>query len=265
MPAVREQPITVTTRTRGAGLEVPLLSAPDRSPEELAALVEPETRPLLGGGEPTLRADLPQVIAAVAAVSPPLLRTDGLALGEQAAVRPLLSAGLTGARIALHSGRRDAHDWLVSTPGAARRATRAMRTCVGLGLALEVEIVATRPTIGHLAETVALARRLGARAARIRMLHPDRVPRDARVALVPRVALLREALEEADRVEGIAVEFEGFPRCCSGGAAERLLPSERVAEARCEACPGPPACPGLCSGYVALFGGAELGDRETAA
>lgn len=283
MADVSEQIILVTARDRGATGPDPRL--PDPPAEALAALVTPAARVVLAGGEPTLRGDLPEVVAAVAAVAPPLLRTDGLALGQAAALRPLLGAGLAGVRLELHSGRRRAHDWLAGRRGATRAAIRAIRACVASGLRVEVEATATRATIGHLAETVALVAHLGVTTVRIRMPRPGEIAADHRVARLPRVGLLREPLQSAARVDDVEVELEGFPRCCLGEAEDRLRPTDGSvitavagwesvaarrttppAASRCAACPGPPDCPGLSVGYTHLFGSGELDlDSEPAA
>ena len=271
----------VTARRRDGGrLDEPDLPAlPDPPPAALAAAIEPHGRLILRGGEPTLRVDLPEVVAAVARRSPPLLRTDGLGL-TAAAMAPLVGAGLAGVRIPLHCGRPDAHDWLVARPGAARAAVRAIRSCVKLGLRVEVETVATRPTTAHLAETVELVARLGVSSVRIRRLRRRGPAAHGFAALSPRLGLISAHLKEAARVSGLDVRLEGFPRCAAGpgvdrsqGAAPAIvvtadLPGWATVEGllqpptaatRCDDCPGPPSCPGLCQGYVDLFGATELG------
>ena len=272
----------VTTRSRGTGRldEVALPDLPDPGPEALAAAAGACRRVVLRGGEPTLRPDLPEVVAAVAEVCPPLLRTDGLGLSSQGAVAPLVGAGLVGVRLPLHSGRRDAHDWLVGRPGSTRAVVRAIRACRSAGLRVEVEITVTRPTASHLRETVELALRLGAEGILLRRLRCRGSAALDYVALSARVELLPPLLEEATRVSGGDVTLEGFPRCATGAAEDRcqaqgsspiatidsrpwidLRASLAAPEtaARCDSCPGPPACPGLCRGYVHLFGVGALG------
>lgn len=275
----------VTSRGRGAGRldqeELPELLDP--SAEALTARIGGPERMILVGGEPTLRIDLPEVVATVADLTPPLLRTDGLGLTSPEVIRPLVRAGLAGVRIPLHCGRRDAHDWLVERPGAARAVVRAIRACVGLGLRVEVEITATRPTVAHLAETVALVARLGVAAVRIRRLLRRGPAAGAYVALSPRLGLITPHLEAAVAVGGVDVELEGFPRCAAGEARDRLRPTDASrlvavdapgwsavtaklspppAVVRCGICPGPPACPGLCAGHLDLFGDVELDRSE---
>ena len=74
----------------------------------------------LVGGEPTLRGDLPALVLALsrAHAGPLGVATDGLALASAERLQMLRKAGLTHVRIALHTARPDAHDWLVGRDGA---------------------------------------------------------------------------------------------------------------------------------------------------
>ena len=163
MSVAPEAAIEVTSAMRpGARLRVPRLHAePDAA--RVAEAAAGHAAVLLTGGEPTLRADLPRLLAACAEAGAAVrIRTDGLALGRAAALAPLQRAGLTGLRVLLASARRDAHDWLVGLSGAATAASRAVRVATAAGLPVEVEIPIARPTAPLLAETVNVAARLGA-------------------------------------------------------------------------------------------------------
>ena len=98
-------------RVRGTDPELPALRALGREPD------------WIGGGEPTLRADLPALLQEL---RPDGVITDGLALTQAKVVRGLVGHGLRKVRIALHSSDREAHDWLVGAPGSARRAQHAI-------------------------------------------------------------------------------------------------------------------------------------------
>jgi MoaA/NifB/PqqE/SkfB family radical SAM enzyme len=233
---------------------------------------------VLWGGEPTARTDLPRIIERLTS---PLLRTDGLALGQRPAVAALAARGLAGARVPLHSGRRDANDWLMNRRGATRAVVAAARAIVAEGLHLEIEIALTRPTASHLLETVELAAHLGARAVILRRLRRRGPAEAAFVSLSPRFALLEPHLEEAARAarrHGLDVILEDLPRCAAPGqpteafarAPTWLVPDDvawRAAASeleggpsslRCPACPGAPRCAGAPADYTALFGGLEF-------
>ena len=226
----------------------------------------------LGGGEPALRPDLPALIEALR--GPTLgIETDGLALAAPGVAARLRDVGLTAARIALHSARSDAHDWLARQPGAARQVARAIRLARAAGLAVDGEVVVTRPTAPHLAETVAVLARLGARSVAVRRLRLRGGAARDPVALTPRLGLLADPLTQAARAAddaGIARTLEDWPLCVAPGLRARskarpplCWPDGAVDTAPlagpCVGCPGAPRCAGAPEDYVRLFGWTELG------
>lgn len=237
----------------------------------------------LGGGEPTLRADLPALLQALADKGDVGLDTDGLALSRAPVVSSLQRAGLRRVRIALHSGQTAAHDWLVGLPGAGRRARQAIETCARAGLLVHAVIVPTRPTMDHLPETVALLAGLGVSAVRIRRLRRQGPAGQRYVTLSPRLGLLESFLEAAvhrGRDAGVAVTLEGFPRCAAprvpagafapdgqwlvpAGWPPDALPQPMAVVPGCGRCGTEPTCAGAPADYVARFGRTEF-DSETA-
>ncbi len=217
--------LAVTWRRR---LEGRLDRGWDLPDPDLRALVAraPEGRLTLGGGEPTLRADLPQLIAALGPRDLGMV-TDGLALSR--GLGPLPEAGLGRVRIELHSARPAAHDWLMGSPGVFKRAVAAFRVVSRSGLALEAETVLTRPTRPHVAETVELVARLGARALVLRRLEARGPAKAQLAALAPDLELLTPDLERAHAVArrlGLQLRIEGIPRCLLGGARAAWAPRE---------------------------------------
>lgn len=194
---------------------------------------------VLGGGEPTLRGDLPALLAALPNAR---LHTDGLAFAEG-----LRGLPLGRIRIDFHCARQDAHDWLVGKTGAARSAVRAIRSCLEAGLDVEVEVLLTRPTLPHLGETLDVLHRLGVRRARIRRIERRGPAAEDYIALSPRLARMRLPIEEAWR-EDMELTLLGVPR----PGAEALV-SERWHA------PGEHPLYAPFDGYEALFGDEELG------
>ena len=76
----------------------------------------------------------------------------------------LRAAGVQRLHVPFHCARQDAHDWLVGQAGALKTAHRAIRACLEAELPVVAEIVLTRPTAPHLAETVEVLARLGVRS-----------------------------------------------------------------------------------------------------
>ena len=260
-------------------------SLADPSPAILATVVATAGGPLwLVGGEPTLRADLPAVIRAVAqahggAVG---LVSDGLGLAHRGRLSALRELGVDRLRVALHAMRPDAHDWLVGREGAWRTAARTLELAAEIGLTTEIEATITRPTTPYLAELVALAERLGADALHLRALRRRGRAAADEIALMPRYALVEPVLVETRRLgveHDVAVHIHGLPRCAAGSAGHAVVPGstttwlaapgdawERRVQALapapsaggCGRCPGHGSCDGAPREYVARFGWTEL-------
>lgn len=95
----------------------------------------------LTGGEPMLRPDLPEIIAACAPDISVTLFTTGLGL-DAAAARRLRAAGLELAFISLDHARPEPHDRQRGTDGAHRQAVEAIRACRDAGLYTAAQAVA---------------------------------------------------------------------------------------------------------------------------
>lgn len=243
---------------------------------------------MLTGGEPTLRADFPELVRTLAEAGAPALGivTDGLALANEGLPAMLARWGLQRVRVRLAGARADAHDWLMGQQGAWKRAVRALKLCADAGLETEVECTVTRPTAPYTEEAVELFVRLGARAVVLRRLTARGPAADHDVTLMPRFGLVQRELERAVQAgvrHGAAVMVEGFPRCALPGVAAHHLPTDAVvwalpssgawpylqpryeapdAERGCAGCPGPPGCAGAPVDYTRRFGRTEI-DSES--
>jgi hypothetical protein len=284
---------SLRSRHRGRLDAPPEPVPPDPSAPEILASSRAWRRAwgwLLSGGEPTLRPDLTDLVASLAADGAPRLglATDGVALDREVPIARLAGAGLKRVRIPFHCARPDAHDWLVGRRGAARHAYRAVRACVAAGLAVEAEVIVTRPTAPYLEETVEVLARAGARRILLRAPSWRRLSEADVIAVAPRLALVEPYLESAVGAAQrgrVAVSVLGFPACAAGrvawaiasAAAERRVwpfatrscdeadpGPEPGVPAACAGCPGPPGCVGIPRDYVTRFGWAEL-DSERAA
>ena len=80
----------------------------------------------LTGGDPLLRADLPEIVAALARRHFPLLTTHGFLLSRERA-RGLWRAGLEGASVMLHHADPARHDAAAGLPGAHARSLQALQ------------------------------------------------------------------------------------------------------------------------------------------
>lgn len=235
---------------------------------------------LAGGGDFLRRGDAWELLTALARLRPGNfgLCTSGDGL-TTAAARRLVSVGVRRVHIPFHCARQDAHDWLVGEPGALKIAHRAIRACIDAELPVVAETVLTRPTVLHLAETVALLARTGVRTICARRLTAHDTDGVEFVPLSPRLGLMEGALEEAAALaleRRVRLSLRDLPLC----VAPRLRPlfaapdSERwvmpgglittrtVAGSGCASCPGWPHCAGAPQDYVTRFGFEEFVDRR---
>jgi MoaA/NifB/PqqE/SkfB family radical SAM enzyme len=272
--------LTLLVTSRSSGRLGPPLGMPAREPsaDEVAAACGSASGCWLAGGEPTLREDLPELIAALRAPGRAIgLETDGQRLADERAAARLRDAGLAAVRIALHSAHADAHDFVSGTRGSAPRAVRAMAACRSVGLRVEAWMAVTRQTTPHLAETVEVLSRLGIRQLVARRVSADRVAPAGFRMLSPRFALAAADLSRLVRTGerlGVAVAVRGFPPCVlrqpGGSRGERsdaapaavvMDPTTGVRAAPvvecCRLCDAR-ECPGAPADYVSAFGWEEF-------
>ncbi len=87
------------------------------------------------GGEPTLRPDLPELIAhAVGREMRTNLITNGIRCGDADFVATLAEAGLHSAQVSLEAGDAATHDAVVQNPGAFERSLRGLRNLAAAGI-----------------------------------------------------------------------------------------------------------------------------------
>ena len=122
----------------------------------------------LTGGEPMLRDDLPELIAAAGPQMASILFTSGHRL-DAARAGALAAAKLTCVTIGIESADRDRHDEVRGVGGSFEEARAAAAACRDAGLYLAVSTVATRQRIasGELQQMYDLAAEWGAREFRI--------------------------------------------------------------------------------------------------
>jgi MoaA/NifB/PqqE/SkfB family radical SAM enzyme len=236
---------------------------------------------LIGGGEPIQREDLWELLTALAELRPANLGVCTAGRGTTKAVAERLRAiGVRRIQVPFHCARQDAHDWLVGQPGALKIAHRAIRACVEAEVPVAAELVLTRPTAPHLAETVEVLARVGVRAVCVRRLTADDVAGDGFVPLSPRLSLLEESLEQAVAValkRRVRLTLRDLPLCVAPrlrsvfAAADSegwVLPdgtvrSRATATIGCPLCPELPQCTGAPRDYVSRFGWEEFVDLRS--
>ena len=277
----RETHIPVFYRHRDAGRLDRIWNSTDEPPSVDAVRALVDTAPtgssiVLGGGEPTLRTDLPELITSLGAKT--VLASDGLVFHKPKIVQHLVECGLGAVRLPLHTARADAYDWLTGIPGSHRRIRLALQCCTTLGIDVSAEVTLTRPTTPYLEETVAWLVRDGVKTIRFRMLRRRGPATMEYITLAPRLGLLEPSLEAAIQLglrHGIQIEVEGLPHCAIPRFPEVHVPTptwmvpkgiatphlDRVVDdhASPQGCaPCLPGCNGKPYEYVQLFGWTEF-------
>jgi MoaA/NifB/PqqE/SkfB family radical SAM enzyme len=176
------------------------------APERAAALLREAreagaTCAWLGGGEPTLREDLPALVRRARALGfgDVVVQTNAMRLAYPAYARALVEAGVTEVRVNAKSARAEVHDRLSGEAGAHALLLRALENLGPLGVRVTADVLLARSTAPHLEETVAFFADRGVRRFALWLLYVDDV-RDAGESEVPRIADIVPALERAHAI-----------------------------------------------------------------
>ena len=168
----------------------------------LATIIPGEDVALVGG-EPTLLADLPGVIAACLArgAGRIVVQTNGRRLAYAGYVASLAAVG--GGRlyldVSLQGSTREMHDFHTSVQGSFAQTVTGLRHARAAGLPTGVSVVITRSNYRHLVDIARVAQAVGARALRSALVEPVGRARARADQLVPPLELLRPHLVAAAR------------------------------------------------------------------
>ncbi len=112
------------------------------------------------GGEPTLREDLPELIAHAKRRQMRVnLITNGLRCADEAYVARLVATGLDSAQVSLEGGTAAVHDAIVGHPGAFAATTRAVRVLRAAGIHVHTNTTICAGNRDHLEQLVTFVRR----------------------------------------------------------------------------------------------------------
>ena len=223
---------------------------------------------VLSGGEPTLRSDLPALVAHAkkGGAASIVLETNATVLDAER-VTALREAGLRAARVNL-SGWGDALDAVTRDPGGQARTLAGLAALLDGGVAVEISAVVIRSTLGLLAELPGrLVEALGDRVGGIKSIvvrTPVESPNAAELVSYEEAAEAIAALEASARRAGIALKLgpdSGPPPCVfphpnrvahlySMTPGATLRTDHRKVEA-CGLCQMKDRCSGLPTSYLA--------------
>lgn len=136
----------------------------DRSTEQIKDILKVgrrwgKTRVDLTGGEPSIRKDLPEVIAFAREIGyeTVCMITNGLVTAKKEKLKEFMDAGLNDILVSLHAYDAETHDYLVKIQGAHAKVLRTLGNANELGLHLRVNHVVTNLNymdVSNLAELV---------------------------------------------------------------------------------------------------------------
>jgi pyrroloquinoline quinone biosynthesis protein E len=195
---------------------------------------------LLSGGEPLLRPDLADLVAAAreAGLYTNLI-TSGLGLTPWRAEN-LKRAGLDSAQISLQADDADIADWIAGVPAHAAK-LKAARLVRELGLPLTINVVIHRHNIDRVASIIQLAESLGAHRLEVANVQFYGWAFQNRDRLLPTRAQIEQAecvVAQADiRLQGrmtiLYVQPDYFgdrPKACMGGWGRRYLTVDPIGD-----------------------------------
>ncbi len=166
---------------------------------------------ILSGGEPLMRRDLYELVAAATATGlRPVLGSNGTLI-DQAAARKLKEAGLARAGISLDSADADYHNALRGSPTAWQDAIAGMKACRAVGLPFQINTTVTQQNQDQVLQITDLAIELGAAAHHVFFLVPTGRGKDIAGDMVS--AARYEQLLEALMRKQQEIEIEIKPTC----------------------------------------------------
>lgn len=221
------------------------------------ALAQRPTELVLTGGEPTLRPDLPALVAAASTSEARVVLETNAALVTPELARRLADAGLHTARVHLPAWGPTL-DAITRDPGGAARTEVGLHALRGAGITLEACAPVLRDNLETLPELPGQLADAGISLERLWLRLPRRAPDLESLALLPRMLATATALVDQARDHALPVSLEPstflppclFPRpgrvasiyALNRGGASR--PGHRRRPA-CRQCSVHDRCPGL--------------------
>ncbi len=215
-----------------------------RSTEELRSVLCDERKRVRSvvftGGEPTLRRDLPELVAYARELGYERIQiqTNGRMFAHAGYVRRLVECGANEFSPALHGHVAELHDYLTAAPGAFAQTVTGIRNVKALGQVVLTNTVITRSNYRHLAEIARLLVSLGVDQFQLAFVHAVGTAGAELERVVPRVELVAPYLVEALRI-GVQASrrtmTEAVPPCILPGLeahiAERIIPRTAIYDA----------------------------------
>lgn len=126
------------------------------------------------GGEPTVRKDLPELLAFAKALGfrYRCIVTNGVLLSDEKYVKKLVDAGLNEVLFSIHGHNAETHDYLTQVPGSFKRLIKGMKIIKDYGLRLRTNTTVTKINVKHLSELSELLLKFEPRAVNFIKFNP---------------------------------------------------------------------------------------------
>lgn len=192
------------------------------------------------GGEPTLRRDLPELVAHARDLgyTTVQIQSNGRTFASRRYCAQLVEAGATEFSPALHGHVPELHDHLTRAPGSFMQTTRGIRNLVKLGQYVLTNTVIVRDNFRNLAHLGRLLVSLGVHQYQLAFVHPVGTAGRDFHRVVPRMEILSPYLGaglEPGLRAGLRVNTEAVPYCILPGytscVGESWMPGTRVVDA----------------------------------
>lgn len=237
----------------------------DEARARLAALREDFEEISFIGGEPSLDARLPELVAHARSLDFQAvgLQSNGRRLGaDDRLFDDLIAAGLSDLHLSIHAPSAAAHDYHTGREGSLAASLDLLTRAERAGLSCVVATVVTRSNFRELAKMPPALKRRGVAAWLVEILRPYGRACDNFARLAPRFGMALpfalHALEQARR-HGLSAWIRGAPLCSLGPFAKLALDDAPRSYAEvCGSCPARPRCPGVDRNYLEVFGAREL-------
>jgi MoaA/NifB/PqqE/SkfB family radical SAM enzyme len=203
-----------------------------RSGKELRSILRAERERadsvVFTGGEPTVRKDLPELVAWAKELGYRTIQiqSNGRMFAHPGFVQRLVAAGANEFSPALHGHLASLHDFLTSAPGSFAQTVAGIRNLKAAGQVVITNSVVTKSSYRHLPDLARLLVALGVDQLQLAMVHPVGTAGERFDSVVPRMELASPYLKAALQVgldAGRRAYTEAVPYCILEGYEECVV------------------------------------------
>jgi len=241
----------------------------------------------LGGGEPTLRKDLPRFVrfAKKAGFEVVRMETNGFLLSNFELCKRLVDAGMDFFKISVHGHKAQIHDFLTQREGSFQRIMKAIENLHKLEMRIEASIVLTKTNYKFVPQYVDFFSRQGIHSFCI--IFPEYAGymrlnyREIGITMTEVAPYVQEAMEIIRSLGLDKGLVFNIPRCFLGSYADsvvekynmKLMTPHIVVEdadldiregkqkfVRCKKCPYESQCSGVWKNYIEIYGDREFSE-----